>query len=598
MPVYIPENVLEEILSRIDIVEIVSGCIPLKRSGRNFKALCPFHHEKTASFMVSPDRQIYRCFGCGESGNAFKFLMKYDHLEFIETVEILAKKAGVILPEKEKIDRNTESLYTQLYKINELAAIFYQETLNGLDNQSAKDYLLKRGMKETVIKLFKIGAAPDKWNGLINYLRAKNINLSLMEKAGLILPNDQGGYYDRFRNRIIFPIFDIKSRVIGFGGRVFTPQESAAKYINSPETLIYIKGDNLYGLNAAKDAIIKNDFVVIVEGYLDFIMPYSHGLQNIVASLGTALTEKQVNLLKRWTQNAVMVYDADNAGETAALRTLDIFIEEGMNVKVVSLPEGFDPDLFVRKSGIERFREEICQAKNLFEYKLKILKSHCDISRIEGKAKVCLEILPTINKFKNAVLKSEYIKWLAGELEIKEEALLQELKKVKEKRPYLEHGGISQKKTQAINPTERLLLKLIMEETALIGRVRKQLNPVDFQDEKISKVVSLIFNLDEQGRNVETNKLMGQLEDKDSLEIICEAAFDSAVVSQNKDKIVDDCIKLIKNRRVILLKQRLQEQIKIAESLGNEEELDGLRTEFCNLIKKESGKKNAEKNIY
>lgn len=598
MPVHIPENILEEILSRIDVVEIISGSIPLKRFGRNFKALCPFHHEKTASFMVSPERQIYRCFGCGESGNAFKFLMKYEHLEFIEAVEILAKKAGVVLPEKQKIDRNTESLYTQLYKVNELAAIFYQETLNSLDHRSAKDYLLKRGVKETAIKLFKIGVAPDKWNGLINYLRAKNINLSLMEKAGLILPNDQGGYYDRFRNRIIFPISDLKSRVLGFGGRVFISQESAAKYINSPETPIYTKGDNLYGLNDAKDAIIKNDFVVIVEGYLDFITPYSQGLQNIVASLGTALTEKQVNLLKRWTQNVVMVYDADNAGEMATLRTLDIFIEEGMNVKVVSLPEGFDPDLFVRKSGIERFKEEIGQAKNLFDYKLRILKSHCDLSRIEDKAKICSEILPTINKFKNAVLKSEYIKWLAGELDIKEEALLQELKKIKEKRPYSEPGGINQKKTQATNPTERLLLKLIMEETTLIGRLRGKLSPADFQDEKISKIISLMFDLVEQGKNVETNKLMNQLEDKESLDVICEAAFDSEVVPQNKDKVVEDCIRLIKNRRIIFLKQQLQERIKIAEASGNEKEIEGLRIEFCNLIKKESDKKNAEKSIY
>ncbi|MFH0790562.1 MAG: DNA primase [Candidatus Omnitrophota bacterium] len=597
MPAHIPENMLEEILSRIDIVETISSCIPLKRSGRNFKALCPFHHEKTSSFMVSPDRQIYRCFGCGESGNAFKFLMKYEHLEFVEAVEVLAKKAGVILPERQKIDRNTESLYTQLYKINELAAVFYQETLNSSSGQSAKDYLVKRGINEAAVKLFKLGAAPEKWNGLINYLRAKNINLSLMEKAGLILPNDQGGYYDRFRNRIIFPIFDLKSRVLGFGGRVFTAQESGAKYINSPETLIYTKGNNLYGLNAAKDAIIENDLVVIVEGYLDFLTPYSAGLQNIVASLGTALTEKQVNLLKRYTQNVVMVYDADNAGQMATLRTLDIFIEEGMNVRVVSLPEGFDPDLFVRKSGIEKFREAIGQAKNLFDYKLMILKSHCDISRIEGKAKVSSEILPTINKFKNAVLKSEYIKWLAGELDVEEGALLQELKKVKEKRPF-DSAVSNQKKPQSTNPTERLLLKLVMEETALIGRVREQLKPADFQDEKISKIISLMFDLIEQGKNVEPNKLLNHLEDKDSLDVVCEAAFDSEVVSQNRDKIIADCIKLIKNRSVVFLKQRLQEQIEIAEASGNEEKLNGLRAEFYNLIKKESGKKNEEKSIY
>ena len=337
----IPENILEDILGRVDIVEVISGYIPLKRAGRNFKALCPFHHEKTPSFMVSPDKQIYHCFACGVGGNAFNFLMQYERLEFPEAVEALARKAGVNLPKDQKQDQRAVSLITQLYKINELAADFYAHNLISSQGSSARSYFLKRGLKDETIKTFNLGFAHDRWDLLINYLRAKGISLSLLEKAGLVLAKEGGGYYDRFRNRLIFPILDIKSRVLGFGARVLG--DALPKYMNSPETPIYIKGKNVYGLNFAHEAIREEDAVVVVEGYLDFIIPYQAGVHNIVASLGTAFTPDQAKLLKRYTHNVVMVYDADKAGELASLRSLDIFIDEDMNVKVASLPLGSDP---------------------------------------------------------------------------------------------------------------------------------------------------------------------------------------------------------------------------------------------------------------
>ncbi|MEI6632048.1 MAG: CHC2 zinc finger domain-containing protein, partial [bacterium] len=248
----IPQNLLEDILGRVDIVELILGYIPLKRSGRNFKTNCPFHHEKTPSFTVSPDRQIYHCFGCGAGGNAFSFLMQYERLEFLEAVETLAKKAGVNLPQIQKQDPGVSNLITQLYKINELATAFYADNLNASAGNQGRDYLLKRGIKEESIKLFKLGFAPDKWDSLINYFRARGASLSILEKAGLVLAKGSGGYYDRFRNRVIFPIFDIKSRTLGFGARLLpegaNPDSgnTQAKYINSPETAIYIKERNLY----------------------------------------------------------------------------------------------------------------------------------------------------------------------------------------------------------------------------------------------------------------------------------------------------------------------------------------------------------------
>ena len=580
----IPENILEDILSRVDIVEIISGYIPLKRAGRNFKAVCPFHHEKTASFMVSSDRQIYHCFGCGVGGNAFHFLMQYERLEFPEAVEILAKKAGVLLPENQKQDDKTASLYTQLYKINELAASFYAQALNSSTGLAAKNYLLKRSISEETLKLFQLGFAADRWEALINYLRAKGVSLSLLEKAGLVLAKEGGGYYDRFRKRIIFPIVDIKSRTIGFGARVL--DEALPKYINSPETPIYTKGKNLYGLHLAKDSIRETDLVVVVEGYLDFIMPYQEGLKNIVASLGTALTIEQARLLKRYTHNVVMVYDADDAGELATLRTLDIFIEEDMNVRVVSLPDGFDPDLFVRKKGIQSLKEKINHAESLFDYKLKILKSRYSIKEIEGKAGIVSGMLPTINKFKNAVLKSEYIKRLAQELDTQEDALLQELKKVKVDKPYLDLSQKIKKEAFPINPTERLLIKLMLEETELINRIRVSLEPADFQDERTSRIVSIMFDLMEQGKNIEPNKLISHLDDEGISQFICESAFLPQVSEQNKERVVDDCIQRLKKEKLKLKKQQLHEEIKSAQDLKDEERLHRLMREFHHLTKK------------
>ncbi|MDD5238788.1 MAG: DNA primase [Candidatus Omnitrophica bacterium] len=580
----IPENILEDILSRINIVEIISGFIPLKQAGRNFRALCPFHHEKTPSFMVSPDRQIYHCFGCGESGNAFKFLMRYERLEFPEAVEALAKKAGVALPQTAKDDQRGTSIAQQLYKINELTAIFYRNNLSSPDGIRAKNYLLKRGIKEDTLKSFNIGYAPQNWDGLINHLRQKTISLALMEKAGVILPREGGGYYDRFRNRIIFPITDIKSRVLGFGARVL--DDTLPKYINSPETSVYTKGKNLYGLNLAKDGIRENDFAVIVEGYLDFIMPYQEGLTNIVASLGTALTTEQVRLLKRYTRNAVIIYDPDMAGELATLRSLDIFIEEEIDVKVVTLPKGFDPDSFTKQNGIEKLKDRIKHASNLFEYKLGILKSRYDIKEAEGKRDVVYEMLLTINKFKNSILKSEYIKRLSEELNIDEHYILEELNKVKDNRLHTVIHQAAPKKASNINPVEKLLIKLMLEEKELIETIRQHLEPADFQDEKTAKIVSIMFDLVGQGKNLEPNSLMNYFGEEEISQIICESMFLPEVSDENKEKVVSDCISRLRGEKLRLKKQHLHDRIKTAQHQGDEETLNKLIAEFDYLIKK------------
>ncbi len=589
MPGRIPENILEDILSRVNIVEIISEHIPLKRAGRNFKALCPFHHEKTPSFMVSPDRQIYHCFGCQESGNAFKFLMSYERLEFLEAVEFLAKKTGVVLPEmREKGASGDSNLITQLYKINELAGFFYVHHLNSPDGLAAKKYFVERGLKQESLQFFKLGYSENKWDSLINYFKAKNIGLGLLEKAGLIIPKDNGGYYDRFRSRLIFPVFDIKSRVIGFGARV--ADNTLPKYINSPETPIYTKGRNLFGLNFSKDSIREKDFVVVVEGYLDFILPFQEGLKNIVASQGTALTQEQAGLIKRYTHNVVMVYDGDSAGEIATLRSLDIFIEEDMDVRIVCLPQGFDPDLYVRKYGIDNFRERIENAQNLFDYKLGILKSRYNPKEIGGKAKISSAMLETINKFKNAVLKSEYIKRLSQGIDVKEEALLDEVKKVKEDYARVGYPGQAvSKKTPNVHPTERLLVKLMLEETGIIHRVKESLAPADFQDEKASRIVSVMFDLVQQGKSIEPHFLMNFFPEGDISQIVGESMFlPDNFFDYDKEQVVDDCIQRLKTKKTRLKRQELHEQIKSAQASGDEKKIRTLMDEFHLLVKKKN----------
>jgi DNA primase len=511
--------------------------------------------------------------------------MRYERMEFPEAVEALAKKAGVVLPKAQFQDTKEPGISAQLYKINEFSASFYANNLNSPSGSVAKNYLLKRGIKTQVIESLKLGYALQQWDGLINQLRQKGISLSLIEKAGLILPKDGGGYYDRFRNRIIFPITDIKSRVLGFGARVL--DETLPKYVNSPETPIYTKGKNLYGLDLAKDSIRDKDFAVIVEGYLDFILPYQEGLQNIIASQGTALTIEQIRLLKRYTNNLVLVYDADNAGELATLRTLDLFIEEGVRVGVVSLPKGDDPDSFVRKYGIADFKAKVEKAQNLFDYKLGVLKGRFNPKEIESKARISSLMLETINKFKNAVLKTEYLKKLAQDLDIREDALIQEIKKIKEDKPRsIAEASSAPKRRPDIHPTERLLIKLILEEKEFIDKIKQNLEPADFRDQAASRIISIMFELIDQEKSIEPSVLMNYISDEDIFGVLGESVFTAQIPPQDKEKVVDDCIRRLKSERLKSKKNYLHDQIKLAQATGDQERLDQLMREFNCLVKK------------
>lgn len=585
MPGLIPQDIIDRILDANDIAEVISGYIPLKRAGRNFKALCPFHHEKTPSFTVSPDRQIYHCFGCGAGGNVFSFLMKYERMEFPEAVEMLAKKVGIDIPKTAPSEKNT-GITEKLFTINELASKFYHDVLfNSKEAGGIRAYLEKRGITSDTAKKFKLGFAPDKWDTLLNYIRQKNFSLSLIDKSGLISSRDDAsGYYDRFRDRIIFPIFDIKDRIIGFGARV--TKDILPKYINSPETPIYIKGRNLFGLNFTKDEIRKQDSVVVVEGYLDFIIPYQAGVRNIVASLGTALTIEQIRILKRYTQNAIILFDPDQAGEIATLRSLDLFLSLDMNVKLVSLPKGFDPDSFVREKGIDKLRELINDAVDLFDYKLNLLKGKYDILKAQGKAKIAEEMLQTISKIKNEVLKESYLKKLSEILSVREEALLKELSKVKDGFVSIDYDSLSGKKPLNAKAVEKMVVKLMLEHEDLIHQVKERLDISDFQDPHMKKIVCSMLDLNSQGRKIEVSRLMNYFNDQAICQTLTHLCLSEECREIDKQKAFDDCVNRIKQGNLKEERNQIRSEIKIAESQGNKDRLDQLIKEYNCLIKR------------
>jgi len=424
-------DLLEEIRNRCDIVDIISEYVHLKPAGKGFKGLCPFHGEKTPSFMVSPEKQLFHCFGCGEGGNVFNFLMKYEKISFFEAVKMLAKKSGVSLPVDEEKENFLNRQKERLYKLNNLAANYYRECLFKT-NQGKKiiNYLKKRGINDTSVEKYRLGYAPPGWDALTNFLKKKGYSYEELIKARIINKSKiEGKYIDYFRDRIIFPIFSLSGRVIGFGGRVFG--DSLPKYINSPETLVYNKGSNLYSLNFAKEDIRKKDYLIIVEGYTDVLITQQYEFNNVAASLGTALTTRQIDLIKRFTDMVLIAYDADSAGNMATLRSLDLLVKAGLEVKVIDLPQGYDPADFLIKKGRIPFQNLIDRSLSLIDYKLKLLYSKYSIKTIEGKVKIIKGILPTLSVIDNEVELRAQTKKISEELKLSEEAILIELKRYK-----------------------------------------------------------------------------------------------------------------------------------------------------------------------
>src|SRR3990167_2735544 len=543
--------------------------------------------------MVSPSKQIFHCFGCAAGGNVFGFVMKMENIDFAEAVRTLAEKSGVELPHFTRAQFETSGYALQIYKLNELAASFYASMLSKTEaGRRAAAYLKGRGISDETISKAKLGFAPDDWDGLINFAKGKvlegdkGVEAGLLERAGLVLPREGGGHYDRFRNKIIFPIFDIKNRVVAFGARVL--DNSLPKYINSPETEVYIKSRHLYGFNFSLQAVRENDFCIIVEGYLDFLVPYQNGIKNIAASLGTSLTDSQARLIKRYTKNVVMLYDGGSAGEAASLRGLDIFLQEGMQVRVATLPKGFDPDSFVRNKGAGEFDSLISGAADLFDFKLGVLASRYDAKRSSDKAKICAEMLPTIAKVTDAVLKSEYVKRLGERLQVSEAALLSELKKVKPDREYEPSEEFSSSAgTGSRSPAamaEKIIIGLMLDDPEMIPQVKENLKSEDFADEGTRKIAEEIFRSYGDGRSFKPAQLINKLAGSELTVLIAEA---TSLIDDIKDrpKNLSDCIKWIRCNNAKLRLSELQNLIKAAQMMGDEKRVTQLVSEYSGLIK-------------
>ena len=586
----IPDHIIDQVQDRVDIVEVVGSYIPLKKAGRNYRAPCPFHHEKTPSFMVSPEKQIFHCFGCGAGGNVFGFLMKYERLEFPEAVRSLAQKAGVVVPSERRESAQEASATSLLYAANELATGFFQRNFKEDKNgRQAYDYLIKRGLTQEMISAFKLGFTSSGRENLLSFARQKGVSPEILEKTGLAIARQSGGYFDRFRNRIMFPIIDMKLRILGFGGRVFLKEDESPKYMNSPETSIYNKRRHLYGLNFTWKHIRDEDQVIIVEGYLDLIIPLQYGVKNIVASLGTSLTQEQIRFLRRYTKNAVVIFDPDKAGELATLRSLDLLLEEGLSVGVVRLPQGFDPDSFVKKHGPEEFKKRISDAKNLFDYKMSVLLSKYDKTVLEDKAKIVEEMLPIISKVPNAVLKAGYIKNLSDALLIEEDAIWQELKKIRPDYPTTrtkENKGQIKVETRSkkFRQSEKILAGILMDDNKCIKLVREKLCLEEFQDPLIRKIMGVLFKCSDQSKKVTPGTLINYLEDSEAHSFIPEFV-DTIEAVIDRQKTLDDCIIRIKQDNLKEKLNRLQVEIALAQNRDDEERINKLIAECSGLVR-------------
>jgi DNA primase len=486
---------IQQVRSKIDIVDLIGSYINLKKAGSNFKALCPFHSEKTPSFVVSPERQIFKCFGCGKGGDVFGFLMEYENMTFAESLRFLAKKAGVKLTSFKPSSQ--QQAKDRLLEINHLASEYYHYILlNHKVGKKGLNYFLKRGISKTSINLFKLGYAPNDWEGLYNFLvRKKGYEPEELKKAGLIIKGR--GWYDRFRGRIMFPLKDHRGNVLGFSGRVLEKDLKGAKYINTPETAIYHKSELLYGLEQTKNFVKKEEKAVVVEGEFDVISSYQAGVKNVAAIKGSALTQEQVNLLKRFTQTLVLALDADMAGDQAVRKGIETAERADLIVRITQPIYGKDPDECARHSG-KMWRDSVKKAVMVYDFYIQSGKKRFDVKTAEGKKKLTQELLPIFSSISNQVIKAHYFKKLAKLLDISEETLLQEadrLAKMKKSPTSLFAKKDDKKQTKASRQelVEEFLLSLILQSSKKI-KFLKQLDFKIFSQPAVKKILKNLLD--------------------------------------------------------------------------------------------------------
>ena len=500
----ISDQVVEQVRHANDVVDVIGSYFPLKKAGANFRALCPFHKEKTPSFNVTPSKQIWHCFGCGVGGDVFKFVMMYESLDFLAAVRRLAERAGVKVEEETATGMADRGEKEMLFKLHDEVAAFFQENLRSAD--VAKRYLEKRQISLEVARKWRIGYAVDAWDGLIQWANGKKYKPALLATAGLALPRDNGGLYDRFRGRLMFSICDESGRVVGFSGRILTDAKDQPKYVNSPETPIFQKGRVLFALDKAKRSIIEEKYAVLCEGQIDTIACHEAGITNVVAPQGTALTEQHARILKRQAEEVVLMYDADEAGQNAIVRSAEPLWEAGMTMRVAVIPAGHDPDSFIKAEGGEKLRALIAGGESFFAYLLKRLSKQHNPATERGKLQIVRQMAEWLARIPSPVLLATYAQQTAQRLDVPEDAIRQELRKLQQSRqsaaahrPAMEMEDEIVEMTPNL-PEETLLLQMLLTDVRLVDLTLERLDPAWLTPSVAGAVIRRVLKLHADGK--------------------------------------------------------------------------------------------------
>jgi DNA primase len=531
----ISESEIEEVRESANVVDIISEYVQLRKRGKNYVGLCPFHTEKTPSFTVSDEKQIFHCFGCHTGGNIFKFLMEYKKISFVESVQELAEQLGIALDYEESAYEEQDSEQEILYEINTQAAkYFLNNLLNDKEAEGVRNYLKERNIKPQTFRAFGLGYTLKGWENFINFAKENGIDLERAEKLGLIGKSNDGRYYDKLAGRLIIPIFSPNGRVVAFAGRILDPNEKGAKYINSPESLIYIKGRVLYGLSHAKDEIRRLGKAILVEGYMDLISLYQNGVKNVVAVSGTALTDEQVQLLSRYTKDVVLLFDSDTAGIKASMRSIELLLKRDMEVKIVSLPEGDDPDSFINKNGKDKFDELLKKAENFIEFQTRYFDSLGKFDDPASAADAIRELVKPLAIINDELKRNLLIKNIAKKFNLREMLLESELNKVlksESKRRPAEAPVFNKERMDSkalpeivakkqsdpvLYNLENELIKLLFDcDSKVISFIFKNITVDDFTIEVHRKLASLVFEEFENNPSVTASTLLESISDEE-----------------------------------------------------------------------------------
>lgn len=583
----IPKDLIEKIIERNDIVDIVSEFVPLKKTGRSYMGVCPFHNDKGPSLSVSQEKQLFHCFGCGASGNVIGFVMRIKNLDYLDAISYLADRANVPLEfsENDKINSRENAIKEEIYRANIEAARFFFSNLK--KSNKAIAYLKSRNVESSIIFKFGIGYSIDSWNSLYSYLKSKGFSDEILLKAGLIVKS-QKDYYDRFRNRIMFPVIDVKGRIIGFGGRVL--DDSKPKYLNSPETPVFKKGTNLYGLNlVAKQGNVEN--LIIVEGYMDCITLHQYGINNAVASLGTALTMEQAKLLKRYSKDIYICYDADAAGKAATLRGLDILESIGCNVKIIEVPKGKDPDEFIKSFGVDEFKKVIENSLPVIQYRIEKSKDGKNLKDVKQKIMFINDVANILSEVENPIDVQVYAAKVFDETGIEVQSILEQVKKLKNNkisknnrnnmRNNIVNGNVFNIEP-AYKKAERLILNLCIKDIELYNYISKKILPKEFITDEYKKTAEYIYNKCEKGEKIDANEILVEFESDKNMGDVA-AVFMEYEYSEDLYEFADDLIKTIKKYNLENKIDKINEQIKSYEEANDIEKSAILSKELIEL---------------